>query len=241
MANPGFRHYADFTSGGPRSGDSAVAPDVAAPGVSIRSVAVGTGSGSTVMSGTSMASPHVAGVAALAVQAHPTWSSADVASVLTTTADPLKVVGQDNTVGGVGLVDPAASGRRHGDGCRRHVPHHERSRDAADGELRLRQLVARFREGAHHHADEPRQVGRHLQGIDGGLGRLGEGEGVGVALHGDGAPGQVGEGGRHADRPRRRRRVVARGRVLVLPVRRRRGLHREVVDAARAVPAGAAR
>ncbi|WP_029145947.1 S8 family peptidase [Microbacterium luticocti] len=109
VPNPTYRHYADFTSGGPRSGDSAVAPDVAAPGVAISSVAVGSGSGSAVLSGTSMATPHVAGVAALVVQAHPGWDAADIASLLSTTADPDKVVGQDNTVGGVGLVDAAAA------------------------------------------------------------------------------------------------------------------------------------
>jgi subtilisin family serine protease len=109
IQNPSFRRYADFSSSGPRSGDSAIAPDVAAPGVSIASAGVGTGSGSAVLSGTSMASPHVAGVAALTVQAHPGWSAVDVASLLQVTADPTKVVGQDNTRGGVGLVDAAAA------------------------------------------------------------------------------------------------------------------------------------
>ncbi|QAY61666.1 peptidase S8 and S53 subtilisin kexin sedolisin [Microbacterium protaetiae] len=108
LPNPTFRQYADFTSSGPRSGDSAVAPDVAAPGVSIVSVAVGSGNGAAAMSGTSMASPHVTGVAALAVQSHPKWSAVDVASLLSSTADPSKVDGQENTVGGVGLVDAAA-------------------------------------------------------------------------------------------------------------------------------------
>lgn len=107
IANPDFRAYASFTSSGPRSGDSAISPDVAAPGVSISSVAVGTGSDSTILSGTSMASPHVAGVAALSVQAHPMWSAAQVASTLVATADPDKVPGQNLVLGGVGLVDAA--------------------------------------------------------------------------------------------------------------------------------------
>lgn len=108
LDNPGFRGYASFSSSGPRSGDSGVGVDVAAPGVSIRSTAVGTGNDSEVLSGTSMAAPHVAGVAALAVQAHPTWSSNDIAQVLVSTADPSKVAGQNQTRGGVGLVDAAA-------------------------------------------------------------------------------------------------------------------------------------
>ncbi|WP_363358204.1 S8 family peptidase [Microbacterium sp. LMI12-1-1.1] len=107
LANPGFRGYASFSSSGPRSGDSALGVDVAAPGVSIVSTGVGTGSGSATISGTSMAAPHVAGVAALAVEAHPTWKASEVASVLVSTADPEKVAGQNLVRGGVGLVDPA--------------------------------------------------------------------------------------------------------------------------------------
>lgn len=107
LDNPGFRGYASFSSSGPRSGDSALGVDVAAPGVSIVSTGVGTGNGPATISGTSMAAPHVAGVAALAVQAHPTWSAAEVASVLVSTADPDKVAGQNLVRGGVGLVDAA--------------------------------------------------------------------------------------------------------------------------------------
>ena len=65
LENPGFRGYASFSSSGPRSGDSALGVDVAAPGVSIVSTGVGTGNGPANLSGTSMAAPHVAGVAAL--------------------------------------------------------------------------------------------------------------------------------------------------------------------------------
>ncbi|WP_292833379.1 S8 family serine peptidase [Microbacterium sp.] len=107
IANPGFRGYASFTSSGPRSGDSAISPDVAAPGVSISSAAVGSGNGAAIMSGTSMAAPHVAGVAALSVQAHPAWNAPQVAASVVSTADPDKVAGQSLTLGGVGLVDPA--------------------------------------------------------------------------------------------------------------------------------------
>ncbi len=107
IANPGFRGYASFTSSGPRSGDSAISPDVAAPGVSISSAAVGSGSGAAILSGTSMAAPHVAGVAALSVEAHPAWSAPQVAASIVSTADPEKVAGQRLTLGGVGLVDTA--------------------------------------------------------------------------------------------------------------------------------------
>ncbi|MFB7894257.1 S8 family serine peptidase [Microbacterium sp. NPDC056044] len=107
LENPGFRGYASFSSSGPRTGDSALAVDVAAPGVSIVSTGVGTGNGPATISGTSMAAPHVAGVAALAVEAHPTWSAAEVSSVLVSSADPDKVAGQNLVRGGVGLVDAA--------------------------------------------------------------------------------------------------------------------------------------
>ena len=107
ITNPTFRGYASFTSSGPRSGDSAISPDLAAPGVSIASAKVGSGSGSAILSGTSMAAPHVAGVAALSVQAHPSWSAPQIAASLVSTADPEQVAGQSPTLGGVGLVDAA--------------------------------------------------------------------------------------------------------------------------------------
>ena len=107
IANPAFRKYASFSSSGPRSGDSSISPDVAAPGVSISSVAVGTGSAPSVLSGTSMAAPHVAGVAALTVQAHPSWNSEQISAALVSTANPEGVDGIDPTRGGVGLVDTA--------------------------------------------------------------------------------------------------------------------------------------
>lgn len=111
VPNPDYQGYASFTSSGPRTGDSAISPNVAAPGVSIASARVGTGTGAEVMSGTSMAAPHVAGVAALTVQAHPGWSSQDLSAAITSTADPERVTGQQLTFGGLGLVDAAQAVR----------------------------------------------------------------------------------------------------------------------------------
>ena len=107
IANPGFRAFASFSSGGPRSGDSGSKPNVSAPGVSILSTEVGTGSGGSVKSGTSMAAPHVAGVAALGLEAHPNRSAEAIASSLVSTADPAGVKGYRLTLGGTGLVDTA--------------------------------------------------------------------------------------------------------------------------------------
>jgi subtilisin family serine protease len=78
IANPGYTRFASFSSAGPRTSDSGAKSDVTAPGVSIFSTAVGSGAGGEILSGTSMASPHVAGAAALTRQAHPAWSVADI-------------------------------------------------------------------------------------------------------------------------------------------------------------------
>jgi subtilisin family serine protease len=61
-------------------------PDVAAPGTGIFSAASGTGNEPQSLTGTSMAAPHVAGIAALVVKAHPTWTSAQVKAAVINTA-----------------------------------------------------------------------------------------------------------------------------------------------------------
>ncbi|MFE9834628.1 S8 family serine peptidase [Streptomyces sp. NPDC005551] len=81
-----------FTSAGPRFGDNALKPDLSAPGVGILAArsSLTEGSGAyTSMSGTSMATPHVAGVAALLAQAHPDWTGARLKDALMSTSAPL--------------------------------------------------------------------------------------------------------------------------------------------------------
>ncbi|MER5513403.1 S8 family serine peptidase [Streptomyces sp. NPDC002763] len=84
---------ASFSSRGPRLGDSAVKPEITAPGVNITAArAAGTTMGTpfddnyTTASGTSMATPHVAGAAALVAQAHPDWTGEQIKEALASTA-----------------------------------------------------------------------------------------------------------------------------------------------------------
>ncbi|MCJ1714138.1 S8 family serine peptidase [Curtobacterium sp. VKM Ac-2922] len=78
---------ASFTSRGVHgSFDDIVKPDIAGPGVNVISAANGTGDGRMSMSGTSMATPDVAGIAALTFESHPTWSAPDVKATLMNTA-----------------------------------------------------------------------------------------------------------------------------------------------------------
>lgn len=87
VPNPGYTAMASFSSGGPRSIDSTLKPDVTAPGVSVASTAVGTGTGATRLSGTSMSAPMVAGSAALVSEARPGYTPVQVKSALMSTAE----------------------------------------------------------------------------------------------------------------------------------------------------------
>ncbi|WP_424937246.1 MULTISPECIES: S8 family serine peptidase [Bacteria] len=107
---------AGFSSRGPMSADGAdiLKPDVAAPGVAILA-AVGNDPGEKpdfgVMSGTSMAAPHVAGLGALYLGAKPQATPAEIKSALMTTAyDTVNADGSasaDAFAQGAGQVDPA--------------------------------------------------------------------------------------------------------------------------------------
>jgi len=94
---------AGFSSRGPlaASNSDLLKPDVAAPGVAVLAGVspIGTG-GDTFgfLSGTSMASPHIAGFGALILGKNPTWSPATVKSAMMTTAmDVVNADGSKNT------------------------------------------------------------------------------------------------------------------------------------------------
>ncbi len=84
---------AGFSSRGPRAGDFALKPDVTAPGVGIiaaraANAVIGTpvGEDYLALDGTSMATPHVAGAAALLLQQRPEWAGADLKAALASTS-----------------------------------------------------------------------------------------------------------------------------------------------------------
>jgi len=111
IVNPTFRRFASFTSSGPRTGDGHVKPNITAPGVSINSTAIGTGNGAARLSGTSMATPHVAGVAALTIEAHPDWDADQISHAIVNTGDPDIIIGRSVRNGGAGLVRPLPATR----------------------------------------------------------------------------------------------------------------------------------
>ena len=111
MANGAFRSTSSFSSRGPRFGDSVLKPNVAAPGTSILSTKSGSGNLGTVISGTSMASPHVAGVAALTSQAHPKWDVKSLRAAIVQTASPKALNDYAPSLEGAGLVQPLGATR----------------------------------------------------------------------------------------------------------------------------------
>ena len=103
----------DFTAWGPRLDGTGVKPEIVGPGESITAArADGSEIGQPVgedymeLSGTSMSAPHVAGAAALLLDAHPTWSWAQLKSALVTSAAD---VGATVFQQGGGRVDVAAA------------------------------------------------------------------------------------------------------------------------------------
>ena len=116
---------ASFSSQGPTHGDMLIKPDLVAPGADVVSSqpawACGEPERSTTgcwafLGGTSMATPHLAGAAAVVRGAHPDWSAAQVRSAVTNTAQQgllrhpeTDVVTNDALIVGAGLLDVKAA------------------------------------------------------------------------------------------------------------------------------------
>lgn len=107
---------AGFSSRGPTlaMGSDMIKPDIAAPGVAvIAAVAPGPNGGNdyNALSGTSMSSPHVAGLGALVLGENPSWHPSVVKSAIMTTATNLAAGDgsevTDPFVQGAGFVSPA--------------------------------------------------------------------------------------------------------------------------------------
>ncbi|WP_433308664.1 S8 family peptidase [Micromonospora sp. CA-269861] len=103
---------ADFSSRGPLVTSNVAKPELVAPGVDIVAArAAGTNLQDPIdryyeaISGTSMASPHVAGAAALLAQRHPDWSGERLKAALVGAADPL--TGIDPYAVGAGRLNAA--------------------------------------------------------------------------------------------------------------------------------------
>jgi minor extracellular serine protease Vpr len=111
---------AGFSSHGPTPFTYLIKPDVTAPGVNVYSSVFNEEEpaklGFAYFQGTSMATPHLSGAAALLLAAHPTWTPADVKSALVNTAarvvtDPVNGTADPGVLArGGGRIDlPAAT------------------------------------------------------------------------------------------------------------------------------------
>ncbi|MDQ3928132.1 MAG: S8 family serine peptidase, partial [Chloroflexota bacterium] len=88
LVTPGLTNtMSSFSSRGPGTILNNLKPDITAPGQTIFSTKNGSGNQGVSMNGTSMASPHMAGVMALLRQAHPAWTVEELKALAMNTAN----------------------------------------------------------------------------------------------------------------------------------------------------------
>lgn len=91
-----------YSSGkGPAVGSGIVKPDLSAPGHLVRSATHKDDTGFAIKSGTSMASPHVAGAIALLLSARPELTVDEIRTLLTATADQKSLTPMNTMCGGI--------------------------------------------------------------------------------------------------------------------------------------------
>ena len=104
------QRIADHSARGPSSPHSFLKPELVAPGELIQSAKMGTGHDGAWFTGSSLATPHVSGAAALALQAHPGWSATQIKALLLNTAEPVfhkNGTAYPESLAGAGFLDVA--------------------------------------------------------------------------------------------------------------------------------------
>ncbi|MFC0505390.1 S8 family peptidase [Micromonospora costi] len=109
---------AEFSSRGPRAGDAGIKPEITAPGVGIVAARSATSElwpydenpQYASLNGTSMATPHVAGAAAILAEQHPDWAPERIKSTLMAAAKPNAAIGVYEQ--GAGFLDVARATRQ---------------------------------------------------------------------------------------------------------------------------------
>jgi subtilisin family serine protease len=110
-AAPQVPEITDFSSRGPSTttGGDILKPDIAAPGNDVVAAVAPPSNHNRLwdfMSGTSMASPHIAGIGALLKALHPTWLPSEIKSAIMTSAGDTVSSASDPFAQGAGFVQP---------------------------------------------------------------------------------------------------------------------------------------
>jgi len=108
---PQVPEITDFSSRGPSTttGGDILKPDIAAPGNDVLAAVAppfNHGRSYDFLSGTSMSSPHIAGIGALVIAKHPTWLPSEVKSAIMTSATDTVSSADDPFAQGAGFVNP---------------------------------------------------------------------------------------------------------------------------------------